>query len=78
MKYQWDKRPLIGVSEPDCSVNRQRKLPGRCAGLYGELRAAASSKESLGPSKQEGEKILLSGLLDGFFMLAADLNRRKE
>ena len=24
MKYQWDKRPLIGVSEPDCSVNRRR------------------------------------------------------
>ena len=24
MKYQWDKRPLIGVSEPDCSVNQRR------------------------------------------------------
>ena len=37
-----------------------------------------SSKESLGPSKQEGEKILLSGLLDGFLILAEDLNQRKE
>jgi len=46
--------------------------------LYGELRAAASSKESLDPNKQEGEKILLSGLLDGFLLLAEDLNRRKE
>ena len=39
--------------------------------------AAAASKEILDPSEQEGEKILLSGLLDGFFVLAEGLNRRR-
>ena len=44
----------------------------------GELRVAASSKESLDPSEQGGKKILIFGLLDGFSVLAEDLNRRKE
>ena len=48
------------------------------AGLYNELHAAISSKESLDPDKLEGVKILLSGMLDGFSVLAEDLNRRKE
>ena len=43
-----------------------------------ELHAAVSSKESLDPDKLEGVKILLSGFLDGFSVLAEDLNRRKE
>ena len=42
------------------------------------LHVAVSSKESLDPSELEGEKILLSGLLDGFSELAEVLSRRKE
>ena len=72
------KRPLGGVYEPACSVNRKKLPHGRYAGLCGELRVAVSSKESLDPSELEGEKILLSGLLDGFSELAEVLSRRKE
>ena len=72
------KRPLGDVYEPACSVNRKKLPHGRYAGLCGELRVAVSSKESLDPSKLEGVKILLSGLLDGFTVLAEDLSRRKE
>ena len=32
----------------------------------------------LDPSEQEDEKSLLSGPLDGFFVLAESLNRRKD
>ena len=64
------KRPPGGVYEPVCSVNRRKLPPGRYAGLCGELHVAVSSKESLDPSELEGEKILLSGLLDGFSVLA--------
>ena len=72
------KRPLGGVYDPACSVNRKKLPHGRYAGLCSELRAAVSSKESLDPSELEGEKILLSGLLDGFSELAEVLSRRKE
>ena len=72
------KRPLGDVYELACLVN-QKKLPhGRYAGLFSELRVAVSSKESLDPCELEGEKILLSGLLDGFSELAEVLSRRKE
>jgi hypothetical protein len=45
--------------------------------LCGWLRVAASSKESSGLSELKGEKILFSGVLDGFFVLAEDLNQKK-
>ena len=72
------KRPLGGVYEPACSVNRKKLPHGRYAGLCGELHVVVSSKESLDPSELEGEKILLSGLLVGFSVLAEVLSRRKE
>ena len=71
------KKPLDDVYEPECSVNRRRSPLGRYAELCGELHAVVSSKESADPNKQEGVKILLSGLLDGFLVLAKDLNRKK-
>ena len=74
-KYQ---RPLGDAYEPACSVNRKKLPHGRCVGLCGELRVAVSSKESLDPCELEGEKILLSGLLDGFSVLAEVLSQRKE
>ena len=76
--YQKYKRPLGGVYEPESSVNRRRSLLGRYAELCGELHVAVSSKESVDPNKQEGVKILLSGLLDGFLVLAQDLSWKKE
>ena len=72
------KIPLGDVYEPACSVNRTKSPHGRYAGLCGELHVAVSSKESLDPCELEGEKILLSGLLDGFSELAEVLSRRKE
>ena len=72
------KRPLGGAYKPACSVNRKRLPRDRCAELCGELLVAISSKESLDPCELEGEKILLSGLLDGFSELAEVLSRRKE
>ena len=72
------KRPLGDVYEPACSVN-QKKLPhGRYAGSCGKLHVAVSSKESLDPCELEGEKILLSGLLDGFSELAEVLSQKEE
>ena len=71
-------RPQVDVFELECPVNRLRWLLGRCAGLYGELHAAASSKENLGPNEQEDEKILFSGLFDRLSVLIKCLNRRKE
>ena len=72
------KRPLGDVYEPAYLVNRKKLPHGRYAGLCGELRVAVSSKESLDPCELEGEKILLSGLLDGFSEVAEVLSRRKE
>ena len=72
------KKPLDGIYELESSVNRRRSPLGRYAELCGELHAAVSSKESVDPNKLEGVKILLSDLLDGFSVLAEDLNRRKE
>ena len=72
------KRPLGDVYEPACSVNRKKLPHGHYAGLCIELRAAVSSKESLDPSELEGEKILLSGLLDEFSVLPEVLSRSKE
>ena len=72
-------RPPVNVCEVlGCSVNRTKLPHGRYAGLCGELHVAISSKESLDPCELEGEKILLSGLLDGFSELAEVLSRRKE
>ena len=67
-----------GVCELACLVNRKKLPHVRYAGMCGELRVAFPSKESLDPSELEGEKILLSGLLVGFLMLAEVLSRRKE
>ena len=72
------KRPLGDVYEPACSVNRKKLPHGLYAELCGELCVVVSSKESLDPCELEGEKILLSGLLDGFSELAEVLSRRKE
>ena len=72
------KKSLDGVYELESSVNQRRSLLGRYAELCGELHAAVSSNESADPNKQEGVKILLSGLLDGFLVLAQDPSRKKE
>ena len=72
------KKPLDGVYEQESSVNRRRSPLGRYAELCGELHATVSSKEIAYPNKQEGVKILLSGVLNGFLVLAQDLSRKKE
>ena len=59
-------------------VNRRRSPLGHYAGLYGEFHVVVSSKESADPNKKEDMKILLSGWLDGFLVLAQGLSQKKE
>ena len=54
-----------------------RSPVGHYAGLCDVLRLVVSSKKSADPNKQEGVNVLLSGLRDGVFVLAHDLNWKK-
>ena len=60
-----------------CLVSRRKGFHLRYSGLYGKVRDVISSKESWDPSKLKGDKILLSGLLVKFSVLAQVLSRRK-
>ena len=60
-------KPRSGVSEG--SVEGQQPVHPQFQ-LHDGLHAAAFSNESWDPSELKGEKILLSGLLVGFSMLA--------
>ena len=72
------ERPRFDVSvELEYLASRMITLHLRLSESVTGSRAAIASKESEDPDELRGVKILLSGLLFGFFVLAKARSRRK-